>query len=578
MRSTLTLFCLLLTCSLYAQSSYPTVFETSGGTQTATYAQIIAWYEQVAVAYPQVQMREMGLTDSGLPLHLVVLAADGDFDLEKARKKGRNILLINNGIHPGEPDGIEASMLLLRDLLTNKSKKGLWENTVVAIVPVYNIGGAINRNTGTRVNQAGPESYGFRGNAQNYDLNRDFIKADTRNAWAFYEIFHLVQPDLFIDTHTSNGADYQYAITHLATQPDKLGGKLGQYLQHEFLPALEKAMAQRKEEVIPYVNAFSTTPDQGYSGFLDNPHYSTGYTTLFHTLGLMIETHMLKPFDRRVRATQHFLEVSLEILARDGKLLRGWRQKAGVEAPIGNRHPVEWKHDRSVATPLLFKGYEASQIKSEVSGLSRLYYDRSKPFTREITYYNKFVPKTEVVVPQAYIIPQGWHRVIERLKANGIQMHSLNTDTVMRVEAYRIEKYATSNSPVEGHYPHSNVEITRTVKEVFFRKGDMWVPVGQAGWRYLVEVLEPQATDSFFNWNFFDTVLQQKEGFSAYVFEDLATQLLEKDTELKNALEMERKNNPGFSQNPYAQLDFIYKRSPYYEPAHLAYPVYRLLP
>ena len=71
---------------------------------------------------------------------------------------------------------------------------------------------ALNRNSTTRTNQNGPESYGFRGNARNYDLNRDFIKSDTKNAKTFAQIFHLVQPDVFIDNHVSNGADYQYIL------------------------------------------------------------------------------------------------------------------------------------------------------------------------------------------------------------------------------------------------------------------------------------------------------------------------------------------------------------------------------
>jgi hypothetical protein len=574
------LFCVLAIwpCGLVlGQQAFLTPFEKSGGKQTATYTEVIGWYQTLARAYPEVEIRTMGLTDSGFPLHLVTLSADREFDYTKVRNSGKAVLLINNGIHPGEPDGIEASMLLLRELLTNPANKPLWKNTVVALVPVYNIGGMLNRNSTTRVNQSGPEAYGFRGNAQNLDLNRDFIKADSRNAMAFYEIFQLVQPDLFIDTHTSNGADYQYAITHLATQPHKLGGALGRYLQTEFIPALEKGMLALQEEVIPYVNVFGGTPDQGYAGFMDTPRYSTGYGTLFHTTGLMIETHMLKPFDRRVQATKYFLTTCMAILQQDGTRLRAMKSAAEV-APIGKAHPIEWKIDRSVYERLFFKGYEGVTIKSAVTGLDRLYYDHAKPFAKEITYYNQFVPKTEVIVPKAYVIPQGWHRVIERLQANGVAMQPLERDTVLRGERYRIEKFTTTSSPVEGHYPHANVEINSQEAHAAFRKGDWYIPVSQKAWRYLVEVLEPQATDSFFNWNFFDTILQQKEGFSSYVFEDLAAELLRKDDVLRAAFEAEKKQNPGFAQNAYAQLDFIYKRSPYYEEAHMGYPVFRIKP
>jgi len=287
-----------------------------------TYPEVIQYYTLLAEAFPQIDIQSIGETDSGHPLHIVTLNPDKEFDFKKIRKT-KQIVLINNGIHPGESDGIDATMLLFRDIaqeVINSPK-----NTVIVTIPVYNIGGALNRNSGTRTNQNGPKAYGFRGNARNYDLNRDFIKNDTKNAQAFAQVFHHTQPDVFIDNHVSNGADYQYTLTHLFTQHNKLRGALGNYLHEEMQPQLERSLSNKNWEITPYVNVWGTTPDKGWTQFMDSPRYSTGYTTLWNTLGMMVETHMLKPYRPRVIGTYELMKSMIEITEKDGekiKLLR----------------------------------------------------------------------------------------------------------------------------------------------------------------------------------------------------------------------------------------------------------------
>ncbi len=280
---------------------FTTVFENSNELETATYNQVIEFYTQLAEQYQSVAIYQMDKTDSGKPLHLVTFNPFRSFEYEFSDDKDRNILLINNGIHPGESDGIDASMLLFRDLAQQKIE--VPKNTIIAVIPIYNIGGALNRNSTSRTNQNGPNEYGFRGNSRNYDLNRDFIKSDTKNARAFADIFRTIKPNLFIDNHVSNGADYQYTLTHLFTQHNKLGGELGSYLHKSFMLQLEDSLALKEWDITPYVNFFNRKSENGFTQFLDSPRYSTGYTTLFNTLGMMVETHMLKPYKQRVEGT-----------------------------------------------------------------------------------------------------------------------------------------------------------------------------------------------------------------------------------------------------------------------------------
>ena len=572
------LFFLLSVCLSFSLAAQPlvTVFEQSKGKQTPTYPEIIAWWTNLDQSFEEVQMRPMGLTDSGEPLHLVLISTFGDLNPESWEKEGKTVLFINNGIHPGEPDGIDASMLFARKILQSKTLKEQYRDIVFAIIPVYNVGGALNRNSDSRANQNGPEAYGFRGNAQNYDLNRDFIKMDTRNARSFVEIFQLIQPQVYLETHVSNGADYQYTLTLLPTQENKLGGETGAWLREHTLPALFAAMEKKKEVITPYVNVWGSTPDKGWTQFMDWPRYSTGYAALHHTMGFMTETHMLKPYEQRVNATLLFMETLAEYCVSQGKKIRELQKSDRKSYQQLDSVAVNWQVDKSTAQTLSFKGYEGQYQASEVTSGQRLYYDKSKPYTREVPFYSLYTASTYVDKPRYFIIPQAWHKIIERLQANGVQMRTLNEDSILQVVQSRIESFETYTRPFEGHYMHYATRVSQKEVAKSFRKGDWLISLDQAAARYLMETLSPEGPDSFFNWNFFDTILQQKEGYSDYVFEDKAAELLKTDVELKAAFEKKKAEDADFAGNAEAQLDYIYKQSKHYEKAHMTLPVYQI--
>ncbi len=569
----------LVSCSTPSEKSTPTFttkFEQTEETQTVTYEEGIDFWRKLAEHSPELQLLTYGSTDSGLPLHLVVLSPTRDFEPESLRQKGKIVYLTNNAIHPGEPDGVEACQLWVRDLLASDSLDQTMGNVVLAIVPFYNIGGVLNRNTTSRANQNGPEAYGFRGNAQNYDLNRDFIKADTQNACAFAQLFHTWQPHVFVDTHVSNGADYQHVLTNLMTQENKLGGYLGDFLRFQILPDLNKKMEQQGFPLTPYVNVWGSVPDSGIVQFMDYPRYSTGYTSLFHTLGFMTETHMLKPFSQRVEATYAYLNAMLEIARDKHEEIKAVRKQELQATLNAEEMIIDWQANRDNFTEIEFLGYEGEIRNSEVTGMPMLFYNRERPFKKDIPFYNYYEPRKRVAAPQAYVIPQGWSRVIERLRQNQVEMQPLSTDTTLSVTVYNIANFQTRNSPYEGHYQHYNTEVTTSTATLQFRKGDWLVPMQQAAKRYLAATLEPEAPDSFFNWNFFDTILQRKEGFSAYVFEAEAASLLQADTALYSAFQKMKEENAEFAQSNYAQLRFLYERSVHNETAYQQYPIYRL--
>jgi hypothetical protein len=340
-------------------------------------------------------------------------------------------------------------------------------------------------------------------------------------------------------------------------------------------PWIENDLKKKNYPITPYVNVFNHVPDDGFEQFFDSPRYSTGYTALFNTLGLMVETHMLKPYDQRVWGTYELMVSTLYFGAKFKQEIHNLKNQKR-EIFENKEYPIQWKIDTTVHRLISFDGYEGNYIKSEVTGLDRLKYDRSKPFTKTIKYFDQFTPSKTIKIPSAYIIPKSEWKILERLKMNQIEMVALQRDTVISSEVYTIEAYKTLQNPFEGHYLHYDTTINTEKKNVNFLKGDFIVKTDQKGFRYLIETLEPEAKDSFFNWNFFDTVLQQKEGFSPYVFEDLAKEILEKDAALTEKFIAKKKNDSDFNNDWYMQLEFIYNHSKYRENSYLKYPIYRI--
>lgn len=544
--------------------------------KTVTYDEAITFYKQLDARYPNAKLLEYGNTDIGKPLHLFVITDDGDFNPESIRKKNKRILLINNGIHPGEPCGIDACLGFSADVLADKNLKLLLQHVVIAIIPVYNIDGSLNRSCCSRANQNGPDEYGFRANYQNLDLNRDFIKCDSENAKSFTKIFREWQPEIFLDTHISDGADYQYTMTLIATQQNKLNPILATCMNEKLLPSLYKKMEQKKWDMCPYIDTRGETPKSGIVGFLEPPRFASGYAALFNTISFISETHMLKPYPQQVKATRAFMEVLLETMASNYEVIGIAKKQAdNYCATEQQSFGIQWTLDTNQFDILDFKGYEAAHKKSYVTGLNRLYYDHDKPFTKKINFYNYYPASLSVSKPYCYILPQSWHAAIEHLQLNKIKMERLKKDTIIAVESTYIKDYKSPQKPYEGHYLHNSVQLRKEQQNVKFYKGDYLIICNQSANRYIVEMLEPQAIDSYFAWNMFDACLQQKEGFSDYVFEEMAEEILNQNPALKDSLANYVATNK-LENNGWEQLAYVYKNSPYFEKSALRYPVFRV--
>ncbi|MCK4919571.1 MAG: hypothetical protein KAS71_00905, partial [Bacteroidales bacterium] len=316
-------------------------------------------------------------------------------------------------------------------------------------------------------------------------------------------------------------------------------------------------------------------PKNGIVAGMDYPRYTTGYTSLFNTIGFILETHMFKEYEDRVLSTFHFIKSTSQYLSENAPEIQSLRKLAKENIRIKKNFVLSWELDTTYYEKINFKGYELKYRISDVTGQETYYFDRNSPWEKEIKNYTQYKAAKKVEKPDFYILPQAWIEVVDRLKLNGVEMTRLKNDTLLEVEYYYIKDYETSPNAYNGHYKHSNTIVEKTTGILPFLQGDYFIPTNQLANEYIIQVLEPEGEDSFFNWNFFDAILSRKEYFSPYVFDEKAEEILANNPKLLLEFEKRKKDDPEFASNHYAQLRFIYEKSKYSEKTLNRYPVAR---
>jgi len=571
----------ILTAGLHAQDRSLTPSLRYDENHSLTWEEAISFYTELDRAYPEATLLEMGMTDAGRPLHLFIISGDGEFEPEAARRQGKAIVLINNGIHPGEPEGIDASAQFAADILANKDgMKKYLRNTVVAIIPVYNIGGALARNRYWRINQNGPDEKGARRNTRFLDLNRDFVKQDSRDARAFAEIYSYLDPDLFLDTHTTNGSDHQFTVTLIATQPEKMFPEMEDYFRNEMLPELYNRMKTAHDnEMVPYVQYTERGEIKAIIGFEEHSYYSTGYSSLFNSFGFMTETLVYKPYPERVKGTYQFITELVRYTSLNHKDILRLRKEADSRTLSATEYVIDWEQDSTRWDLLEYHGYRYEETVTPITGRKSGFYNHEKPYTDTIRYYNYFVPAVTVAVPEAYIVPFAWEEVIERLLANGVSMRQLHNDTTLSVETYYIDSFEPAKRATQGHYFNSKVKLRTVSQEVEYLKGDYIIPLNQRANKYIVCMLEPQSESGFFAWNFFDSFLEGQDWYSVWGFESHLKMLLDSDPALRAAFDKARSEDEKMAADPVVQLQWLYQNTPASELERRTrlYPVARIM-
>ncbi len=575
------LLAVMVTAGLQAQKSASAPLLAYDENRSLTWEEAIRFYKDLDERYEEATLLEMGMTDAGQPLHLFIISSDGESDPAVMHNQGKAIVLINNGIHPGEPEGIDASARFAADLLANRDgMKKYLRNCSVAIIPVYNIGGALARSRYWRINQNGPDEKGARRNSRFLDLNRDFVKQDSRDARAFAEIYRFLDPDVFLDTHTTNGSDHQFTVTLIATQPEKMHPEMEQFFRNDMLKELYTRMKDaHKNEMVPYVQYTERGEIKAIIGFEEHAYYSTGYSALFNSFGFMTETLVYKPYLERVKGTLQFITELVRYTSLNHKEILRMRAEANRHTLEAREFVIDWEQDTLKWDTLQYHGYRYEETTTPITGRKSGFYNHEKTYTETIRYYNYFNPAVTVTVPEAYIVPFAWEEVIDRLVINGVKMMQLQNDTTLTVETYYIDSFEPARRATQGHYFNSKVKLRTVTQDVEFLKGDYIVPVSQRSKKYIVTMLEPQSESGFFAWNFFDSFLEGQDWYSVWGFESHLKELLDHDPALREAFEKAKREDSAVASDPVAQLQWLYQHTPAseLEKRTRLYPVGRLM-
>ena len=566
-----------------ANDAWTTPAEAAGFRTTPSYADTLAYLNKVAAAsHGQVSVQTFGTTPEGRPMTVVVAAKDGDMTPEKARAAGKPVVLLQAGIHPGEIEGKDAGLMLLRDFAVTGKLAHLLDHAVLVFIPVYSVDGHENSGPYFRINQNGPEKMGFRGQSQYLNLNRDYVKADAPETRAWLGLWNQWSPDLLIDIHTTDGADYQYDLTYYTEDAHKLPPSIAAWqkttIEGEAIPAYEK-MGHLASPYLEFKDG--RDPAKGIENFGSGPRFSTGYAAIRNRAGLLIETHMLKPYAVRVHGTYDVVRAVLGGINKDpAALLDASKQAdawaAALSASSNASVAVTFKADPT-PKPFTLEGYAFTQTNSDISGDTWIQYDPTKKKTYAIQSWLDLQPDARAPLPAAWAIPPQWTVVIDRLKAHHIPYTMLREAATVHATQDMLTEPKWAEKPFEGHRLLRSVTITPGPVDVALPAGTVIVRGDDADAVLAANLLDAHAPDALLTWGYLDAIFEPKEYGEPRVMEALARKMIAENPALKAEFDAKVAADPAFAANPRARLSFFFEKSPWYTAQKVgAYPVVRL--
>ena len=573
----------LLATTPLSQAAAPdlaTVSERSGFTATGRYDEVVALCGAFQRAYPkQVKCFQFGTTPEGRPMLALAVNAKGVFTPEAARKQQLPVTLIQGGIHAGEIDGKDAGFLAMREMLDNKLAPGALDKQVLLFVPVFNVDGHERFAKYNRPNQRGPVEMGWRTTAQNFNLNRDYVKADAPEMQAMLALVNAWDPLTYVDLHVTDGAKFQHDVS-IQVEPVYSGD-----------PAFRQAGLALRDNVIADIKQQGASPQSYYmsfketddpaSGFVDSvsePRFSTGYFQLRNRMAMLVETHSWKDYPTRVRITHNAFVAVLRQVAEHG---RAWRQAASEADARAMRlggQPVALTYKTTDKTTMVdFQGYAYTRSMSDVSGMLMTRYDESKPQVWHVPLRDEVVEDLRVNAPGAgYVVPAAWAQLVAaKLVQHGIAYRTLDKAVAgAAVDTFRADKASFSATSFESHQRLSVTGAWKREPRTLV-KGALFVPIAQPKARLVMALFEPQAPDSLLAWGAFNNAFERKEYMEEYVAEDVAREQMAKDPALAAEFGRKVETDAAFAKNPHARLEFFARRHASWDERLNLYPVLR---
>ncbi len=562
-------------------SDLDTVAAKSEFRRTGRYDEV----ERLCAAYARqwpdaVRCTQFGRTPEGRPMLALVVSRSGALTASEARKRNLPVMLLQGGIHAGEIDGKDAGFLALRQLLNDEAAPGALKSFVLVFVPVFNVDGHERFGRWNRPNQVGPEEMGWRSTAQNFNLNRDYTKADAPEMQAMLRLLGTWDPVLYVDLHVTDGAEFQHDVSN-TLEPIYAGDPELHPAGLELLAELNRKLTAMGSMPVDFYPDFvkEDDPASGFAASANTPRFSTGYWPLHNRFALLVETHSWKDYPTRVRITRNTIVSLAEMISKDGPR---WRAQAlaadkRAEQLAGKDVAVDFDNGPHV-TMIDFRGYAYTREPSAISGALVTHYDPTKPQVWHIPLKDTVVAKITVTAPRGgYIVPAAqaeW--LAEKLSLHGIRFARLAASQEnAAVEAFRATKVTYSKTTFEGHTTLS-FEGAWQPERRSIPAGSLFVPIAQPNARLALVLLEPLSPDSFAAWGFFDTAFEDKEYMEPYVAEQVGAEMLAHDPEVAQAFRKRLAEDPEFAASPGARLDFFYRRHPSWDERLNLYPVYRI--
>ena len=488
-------------------------------------------------------------------------------------------MLVQGGIHAGEIDGKDAGFLALREALENRAANGALDKQVLIFVPVFNIDGHERFGKWNRPNQRGPEEMGWRTTAQNFNLNRDYAKADSPEMQAMLRLVNDWDPIATIDLHVTDGAKFEHDIA-IMVEPVSGGDAALAKAGKSFREAVVADLANAGSLPLNFYPSF-TIADEPTSGFVDGvspPRFSTGYFLTRNRFGMLVETHSWKDYPTRVRITRNTVISVLNQTAVHGREWLKVAKEADARASkvAGQSVALSWKASEKSRT-IDFRGYEYTRTMSDVSGALMTRYDDTKPQIWKLALRDDIQPALTVVAPRGgYLIPAAYAVAIAaKLSQHGITFRKLAKPVgKAAVETFRAEKTTFSAQSIEGHQMLSVTgEWKAETRQI--EVGSLFVPIAQPKSLLVMSLFEPRAPDAFLAWGFFNNAFERKEYMEDYVAEDVARAQMAADPKLAAEFNKRLATDVEFNKSPAERLTFFARRHSSWDDRFNLYPVMR---
>lgn len=561
-------------------SPLSTLSERSGFIKTGRYEEVIGLCAAFQQAYPrQVKCIDFGTTPQGRPMKALIVTATGAMTPAEAQRRHLPVTLVQGGIHAGEIDGKDAGFLALREILEGKLAPGVLDKQVVIFVPVFNVDGHERFTPNNRPNQRGPVEMGWRTTAQNFNLNRAYVKADAPEMQAMLALVNAWDPLVTVDLHVTDGAKFEHDVS-IQVEPvysgDPAFRRAGLALRSNVIAAITSQGSQPHSFYMSFVE--NDNPASGFADGVSDPRFSTGYFQLRNRMAMLVETHSWKDYPTRVRVTHNAVIAVLEQVAAHGA---AWQQAAAAADArashiAGSAVPLTWKTtDKSHLID--FKGYAYTRTPSDVSGILMTHYDESRPQIWTVPLRDEVVADLSVNAPGAgYVVPAAYAATVgAKLRQHGIAFTVVKqAQPHAAVDTFRADKTTFSAAPFESHQRLA-VQGAWRHEERPVLAGALFVPVNQPKARLVMAMLEPQAPDSLLAWGMFNNAFERKEYMEEYVAEDVARAQMAADPALKAQFQQMLASDPAFAKNGRARLEFFAKRHASWDERFNLYPVMR---